>query len=1197
MPKAREDDQLIAETRNLARFFVENPQISWVLMIGLMIWGATSFRSMPQRKDPVIPVRRAVVVTPWPGVAAGDIEELVTRRIESRVAENSTVTEIRSISRSSLSLVYLEISEDVEDTGRQFDDIAIKLDTIDDLPAGAGPIRFLKDFGDTAALMLTVASPPASPIEVELRAGSVRRAIERVRASEGAQAGDRLTVAYLFAQSVSLEAVRPRLGLVSRYIEDEGIGSDTRLIEGSGFVGWDFATRADAAAVEQAAGRFIGERLRAAELHPDSWGIAVIGDPGETVEKVAPLAGDRYSYRQLDDFTDLIARTFQAVPLVAKVTRSGVWEERIFLEYSQERLASYGIQPAALRGILSARNPIVPGGLVEVEGKVMTIDPSGEFSSVDEIDQVLINTSPGRPPVYLRDLANIVRAYQSPPRFLNFYHWRDDAGEWHRTRAITLGVQMRSHEQIGEFGRAVDESLDRLRSQLPEDLILARTSDQPRQVTESIDQFMSSLYQAVALVVLVALVGFWQWRPTVIIAMSIPLSVALTFGLMSLLGLDLQQVSIASLIIALGLLVDDPIVATDAIQQNLARGHSPRVAGWLGPTKLARPMYFTTITNIVAYLPFLLIEGNKGRFLFTLPVVLACTLVASRLVAMTYVPLIGATILRAPTAPTTLGERRSSGLTGSYYRFGHLAIRHRKKMLAVSFLLFAALGGLAVTHLKRMFFPKDFSYLAYVDVWLPEDATISTTNDTAEIAEAVIRRTIDDEAPGLGWKPGDQSLLESLTTFVGGGGPRFWFSVAPELQQFNYAQVIVRLRDKRLTRRLVGPLQRNLSAEVPGALVDVRELETGEPVGIPVEVRLTGEDVSTLRALGKELKDIFREVPFATRVRDDWGAQSFAVKLSVDPDRANIVGVSNLDVALSALYGTVGFPVTALREGDKQIPVIARLRMEERAQLTDIQNLYVYSTQGAQRVPLGLLSQVDYEMKTEKIRRRNQFRTLSVGCFPAPGRLPSEVMDAARARLTEFERRLPPGFELEIGGEEEKQVAGMREISVIMGLSALAIYLALLIQFGHAIKPLVLFTAIPYGMVGALVLLWLSGAPLGFMALLGVASLIGLVASQVIIYFDAVEEMREKGRPLEAALLDSCLTRMRPVLVSVGSTVLGLLPLALQGGPLWEPLTYAQIGGLTTAAFIILLVVPLLYATFVLDLKLLKWEATPEGES
>jgi AcrB/AcrD/AcrF family/Pyridine nucleotide-disulphide oxidoreductase, dimerisation domain/Pyridine nucleotide-disulphide oxidoreductase len=273
----------------------------------------------------------------------------------------------------------------------------------------------------------------------------------------------------------------------------------------------------------------------------------------------------------------------------------------------------------------------------------------------------------------------------------------------------------------------------------------------------------------------------------------------------------------------------------------------------------------------------------------------------------------------------------------------------------------------------------------------------------------------------------------------------------------------------------------------------VRQLETGKAIGLPVAVRISGDDAARLRAEAERVKDIFRESPLTTRVRDDWGDESFTVRLRTDPDRANLAGVSNYDVAAASATAISGQRVTTLREGDKQIPVAARLRMEERAQLADINNLYVYSSQGAGRVPLGVVSSVEHEMQTEKLRRRNQFRTITVSCFPRDGALPSEVMSASREKLNAFAAALPPGYKMEIGGEEEEQVKGFKNLAVVLLISIVAIFLALVFQFKHAIKPLIVFAAIPFGMVGALAALWVMGSPFGFMAFLGCVSLVGVI--------------------------------------------------------------------------------------------------------
>jgi multidrug efflux pump subunit AcrB len=477
-----------------------------------------------------------------------------------------------------------------------------------------------------------------------------------------------------------------------------------------------------------------------------------------------------------------------------------------------------------------------------------------------------------------------------------------------------------------------------------------------------------------------------------------------------------------------------------------------------------------------------------------------------------------------------------------------------------------------------------------VDVWLPPDAPLGATDVVAQRAETVIRQ----ESERFGNEHHQKDVLKSLTTFVGGGGPRFWFSVDPERQQLNYAQILVEVADKHLTNELVGPLQTALSREVPGARVDVRQLETGKPVGIPVSIRISGPEIDVLHRLSGELQSVFRAQPNATRVRDDWGEPAMNVRLKVDPDRANLSGITNLDIALSSAAAESGLPVSTYREADKQIPIAVRLRMEERAGLSDIQNAYVYSLTSNQRVPLRQVSNVTTEMAVSKIKRRNQFRTVTVSAFPIPGILPSQVLTPLLPKIKEFQKNLPPGYFLEIGGEYDEQQKGFKELSVVMAISVLLIYIALVMQFRSAVKPLLVFAAIPYGMTGALAGLVVMGQPFGFMGFLGVASLVGVIVSHVIVLFDFIEEAHERGEPLREALLDAGIVRLRPVMITVGATVLGLIPLAIHGGPLWEPLCYAQIGGLTIATFVTLLLVPVIYSIFVLDLKLIKWE-TPAG--
>ena len=1198
------DQELIQHTHNTSRFFVEHRQVAWAALVAVIAWGIYGYFSMPQRKDPDIPVRVAVAACQWPGATAQEVEQLVTRPIEQTIAENKTIHPasagdygIRSTSLPGASFVYVQLAENVADSREQFSDINLKLQALGPrLPSGATGVQFQSDFGDTAALMMTVASPPIDDLEVEVLSHSVENAIRLARSAQG-PSSQRVSIIYTFPLTLSKAGVVEITDTLRLDAERAGVLRRSRLVTGQGFIGVDAETQLNDQHLEAYLNQLIATHLQESEIDPDVSAVAIIHDVAETRQKLERVATAKYSYSQLDDFTDIIGRTLLGAPQTSRIERKGVLPQAVYLNYSQERLASYGLQVSDLSRILAARNITVPGGSIEAGGREIRIDASGKFEDARAIGDVLLPGPQGSPPLYLRDVVQVSRAYQAPANYLNFYTSTGKDGKQRRSRAITLAVYMRSGEQVQKFGAAVDQKMKDLQGVLPADLIIARTSDQPLQVKESIDLFMEALYEAILLVVLIALIGFWEWRSALLMAVSMPITLAMTFGLAHMVNIDLQQVSIATLIIALGLLVDDPVVANDAIKRELAAGNPPLHAAWLGPTKLARAILYATATNIIAYLPFLMLTGSTGDFLRSLPVVMTAALVSSRLASMTFIPLLGYYLLRPRKRPEpSIEERRERGFYGAYYRLAGTGIRWRWAVLGLS-LVFLAAGAMVATKLKSQFFPEDVQYWSYVDVWLPNDAPLRVTNEAAQRVESIVRRVAAEYARAHPSKE-SRELLESVTTFVGGGGPRFWFSVSPEQQQLNYAQILIRLSDKNATPDLVGLLQSAVAREVPGAYVTVHQLQTN-PVEFPVELRISGTsdvdpagesaDIENLRALAGGLERIFGAVPGVQVVQNDWFAESPEVKLKIDPDRANLSGITNRDVAASATAAMSGVTVTALREGNRQIPVVARLKPTERAQLSDVENLYVYSSQGQQKVPLRSVSSVVNQMVTERIHRQEHFRTIGVHVFPQPGVLPSEILRQATPQLTQFRRRMPAGYRMEIGGEQAKQQDGFANLVKVLLISLLGIYGALLLQFGNAVKPLLVFAAAPYGVVGALLCLALMGTPFGFMAFLGIASLIGVIVSHVIVLFDFIEEMHEKGEPFEQAIRDAGIERLRPVLITVGATILALFPLASHGGPLWQPLCFAQIGGLAVATFITLLLVPVLYSIAVLDLKIVKW--------
>jgi multidrug efflux pump subunit AcrB len=1204
----KSDAEYIATTHNLARFFTEHRQVGLILLLATFVWGWFGYHNMPKRKDPNIPVRVASAQCQWPGATTEQVEQLVTRPIEQAVALNSALKQpspsdfaIRSLSFPGLSVVYIQLNDNVKDKEKQFSDMNLKLNQLN-LPKGAGPIQFNSNFGDTAALMLTVASPMVNPTEVALRAIAIRKAIEQTRAELPKNAPQpRVSIIYAFPLSVAPGPVRTDFENIARIAAQNKTLSDLHFFQGPGYVGLDASAAIDDATIRQRGEHLIHANLHRSEIHPDAWNPAIIRDPSDTEAKLAEVAGAKYSYRDLDDYTELLQRTLQGVPETSKVSRSGVLAEQIYLDYSQQRLAQYGYDPSKLKDVLNAQNITLPAGELEVGPKNLVINPSGLFGSAQDIGDVVIGVSSSNSPVYLRDLVDISRGYQSPPTYLNYLNWRDAGGKWIRSRAVTLAVYMRDGQQIDLFGRHVTQKLESVKRYLPDDLIMVHTSDQPVQVKEQIDLFMDALYEAIGLVVIVSLIGFWEWRSALLMAISIPITLAMTFGFIYVLGIDIQQVSVASLIIALGLLVDDPVVAGDSIKRMLAEGQPRIVAPWLGPTRIANAILYATITNIVAYLPFLLVTGNTGEFLYSLPIVMTCALIASRLASMTFIPLLGYYILRPDKKPEApIEQRRTQGFTGQYARVAKFAIEHRWKITVAS-LAFLLLGGFLFSQLRTSFFPDDVQYWSYADIWLPNDANFDATNQAAQQVEQLIRQQADvwgKQHPDKNGNP--TNILRYVTTWVGGGSPRFWFSLSPQSQQLNYAEVLVELNNKDITPAFVDQVQPVLSANVPGVRVDYRQLQTN-PVNYPVEIRVVSDadvgtagsakDIQMMRHIASQVIDALQSARAAVRVRNEWNAESAQVSLVVNPDRANLAGISNMDVANSATSAMSGSPVTSLQDGDKNIPVVARLKMDERARLSDIQNLYVYSQSAGTKIPLVQISGIQNSMATDRVIRLDHFRTMSIYAFPAPGHLASEITNVAVPKLKELEKIIPPGYRLTIGGEYDKQKVGFRNLAMVVAISVGAIYLALLFQFNNAIKPLLVFATAPYGLAGAVAVLWILHASFGFMAFLGIASLIGVIVSHVIVLFDFIEERHAMGEPFEEAVIDAGIIRLRPVMITVGATVLALFPLAMHGGPLWQPLCYAQIGGLTVATFITLLMVPVLYSIFVLDLKILAWDA------
>ncbi len=857
-----------------AQFFVYHRPIAWTALVATLVWGAFAYVSMPQRHDPDITVGMAVVVTPYPGARAEKVEQELTRRIEKKVNESPSVERVRSISREGLSVVFVELRDEIRQAEPVWEDLQTKLQSMTDLPRVDGQLlqpRLDKEFGDTTAVMLTISSPPVSDFEIQRRAESIQEALAEARARRPpALQTSRATAVLVYPTTVARSYVLWIGNNLRERLLAQGLAEDVITVEPLSTGCLDFHLPAGRSVEEVRHELLAWERdtIGTGMAHPDIWPGALIQDLAEIPAALRRSSFhpdrtvDRYSYRELRQFADLIQDRLKQASTIGKVAQIGVQEEAIYLYYSGRRFSAWGLSPESIVERLRQRNINLPGGRVELPDQNLVVQPSGEFRSEQEIGQVVMDVQNGYP-VYLRDLADIVRGYEDPPNVMNFRTLKVDsqhpragrlpgdppsqamdrhaaasslppaAYDLQTSRAITLSIRQVKGVQISDFGRDIERALVSLREVLPDDLQIERTSNEPQIIREKIGDFNRNLLEAVGIVIVVALL-FMEWRSALLVACSIPLTVALTLGMCQLVGVDLQQVSIAALIIALGLLVDDPVVAGDAINRELAHGQPRDIAAWLGPQKLARAILFATLTNCVAFLPLLLVTGKTGEFIWSLPVVVTASLVASRIVSMTFMPLLGFYLLKGQQgfeAGLTDGGR--GGTFARYYNgFSQWCLDHKVVSLGICLLILAACLA-CLPLVGTAFFPRDRHSVFTVNVYLPEGAPI---RQTAAEAQRIIARI--DQLEG--------GRISAYTTFVGAGGPRFWLSIVPEQRADNYAQILVHTTHGDITEDMVRRLKRSLPAECL-ARVTIEQLETGPPVGVPIQIRLFGDSMEELR--------------------------------------------------------------------------------------------------------------------------------------------------------------------------------------------------------------------------------------------------------------------------------------------------------------------------------------------------------------
>ena len=896
-------------------------------------------------------------------------------------------------------------------------------------------------------------------------------------------------------------------------------------------------------------------QLKATELPAGVRGPAVDSDFGDTTAVLIAVHGGHYGPRELKDYARTVEAGLRTIPAVSKIKRIGDRKEEIDISASSEKLAQYAVNPQKMMQALSGRNTVAFAGRVPAGPSKVPIESGGRLQTEDEIRRVMVDVSPTGLPLYIGDIADVERVYKDPTEYARI------DGE----PAILLAVEIHEGNNIVRFGNTVRRTLKDLAGSLPPEVKLDLVADQPRVVSERVGSFFREFGIAIVAVILVTML-LLPLRVALVSAVAIPVTVSITFALLNLFGIELQQVSIAALITVLGMVVDDAIVIADNYVELLDRKVAIDTAAWRCATEMAVPVLTATLTIIASFLPLLLLTGAVGEFIRALPIAVATALGSSYVVAMLLTPLTARFFirqgLREHAREEAASERRVTPLDRMqrlYNKAITRAMRNKREVLIGGALTFAV--GLVILRLvPQQFFPLAERSQFVMDVWLPEGARIEATDAAVRRIEAVLAK---------------EPLVASYISFLGSSAPRFYYNVNPQAPAANYAQVLVNTKRVKGTPQLVAALRQRMGDAAPEARVQVKELQQGQVMEAPVEVRIVGANEAELRTLGERVEDVLRHTQGATYIHTDWHEDALQVGVNVREEVANRMGFSNAGIAQQLAGSLEGAPMTTYWEGDRDVDVVLRLDPANRQNFQNVEDTYVTSPLTGARVPVSAVATLKPEWQPGRIVRRNGVRTLTVRTFPDGSHLASEILSSARKQVDAM--ALPAGYRIEYGGERENQAETFGEMQHALMISLVLIFLILLFQFRTLIDPLIVMMAFPLALPGAALGLLMTHNRFGFTAFMGIVSLGGLVVRNSIILIDYIHERMKAGVELEQAALEAGERRLRPIFLTSMAAAVGVTPMILSGSSMWSPLAGVIAFGLLGSMFFTLVVIPVLF--------------------
>ncbi len=921
--------------------------------------------------------------------------------------------------------------------------------------------------------------------------------------------------------------------------------------------------------------RPIFDRLRrkveAVDDLPDGVHPVVNDEYGDVFGSVYALTGEGFGHDELANIAEEIRDRLLHLDDVAKVSLQGIREERVFVEYNLSRLREIGLSPHQLSGILAGINIIRGGGQVVTGRERIALEPSGNLESLEDLRRTVIQIPGSDRIVYLEDIVDIRRGHADPPSGMARFNGRE---------AIIISVSLRTGGNILSLGRTLDDAIPRIEASYPLGIRLTPVYREAAVVDAGVGNFRNNLLQAIVIVVAMMLL-FLGIRTGLIVGTLVPTAIFATFSVMGVFGITINQISLAALIISLGLLVDNAIVIAEAVLVRRERGESATDAAVAAGQEMAIPLLTSSLTTAAAFLPIFLAESAVGEYTADIFRVVSISLLCSWLLSLSLIPLL--TILYLHTRRSSGPPDYSSALYRTYDRLLDLSLKNRVAFLALTAVIFSS-AIWALQLVPRVFIPPKTDPIINGTLQLPRGTAIAhTAGVMSEIDRFIVEELlVDDGDVSVGERTeeaGEKTILD-WTAWIGEGAPRYTLGLHPGSGDPGIVNLLINTTDHHTIPRTIDRFQAYARERHPDLDVRLRRIENGVPIPYPVEIRISGVGIDQLQELGAPVRSWLQEHPGVLSVRDDWGLRVRKMKVDVDRERARRAGVTNDDIALSLRAGLSGVELSQLRENEDLIPIVMRSGSAERTDIDRLRTMPIHAPGGGS-VPLEQVADLEVAWQPAIIKRRDRNRTLAIQAQLLPGVTAGEVNERLLPWLGEHAGSWPPGYGYEIGGEAETSGQANVAIAKKLPIAGMIILLLLVAQFNSLRKPVMILLTIPLGLVGVSFGLLASGSVFGFFAILGIIALSGILINNAIVLLDRIDiEITRNGLSPAEAVPTACRQRLRPILLTTATTIGGMSPLWLSHDPMFGPMAISIMSGLLFATLLTLLFVPVLYTIF-----------------